>query len=669
MQEIQTLYPQPFRRRLRRTACGALAGLLISTGAWSAAPASTPPDVNPAITEFRVAWQRVASGQPDQPDPAALQALAIYPYLVAARLSRDLAGPAPADTDARVSAFLTDYAGEPVTHPLAANWLDSLGQRQAWPEFLAHFDAARATPRLECQRFAALLATGATNGLSQAITKAYLTGQDRPDCAPAFDWLKAQGALPTATIEARAQLALEARNVPLARTLAQALPDAAATRIQRWAALVSSPVDTLRDVIAHPQRDWPYAGLTAGFSRLVRSDTDTAVALYPQLLKTRRFTPAQARPFTRLLALGLAWDRKPLALQYFDALGPVTDDPAVQEWRIRSALWAADWTRAQRWIAALPPQLAHDPQWRYWQARVAAARGKQAVATPIYTALANGNGYYALLASWRLGRPVTPHPTPLADQPELDAGLDAVAGIQRARELYLADLASQADVEWRTALASVTPDQRQQAVWLAHRWGWYLQSIATAARQGIFDAYAVLYPRPYRAEVKRAAQASRLPTDWIYAVTRQESLYNAQAVSSANALGLMQLLPATARAVAQRNQLPIPAGRADLFDPATNLLLGATHLRELLDRENGSFIVTLAGYNAGPRAAQRWLPPAPMAADIWIENVPYNETRRYIQRILWHTAIFGWEASGKGQNMAPFLKPVAAPQAAGDADA
>lgn len=624
-----------------------------STPAQAATPA--------AIAEFQAAWQRVASGQPDQPDPPALQALAIYPYLVAARLSRDLTGPTPANANARVSAFLTQHAGQLVTRQLAMNWLQSLAQRQAWPEFLAHYDPALATPQLQCQQFTALIATGATAGLAAAVTKAWLTGQDRPDCAPAFSWLKARGGLPAPTIEARAQLALDARNVALARKLAQELPDSAAAPIKRWAALVASPADTLHEALAQPRAGWPYAGLLAGFARLVRSDTDTAIALYPRLLKTQHFTAAQARPFTRLLALGLAWDRKPLALKYFDALGPVADDTAVQAWRIRAALWSADWRRAQRWITALPAQLASEPQWRYWKARTAEAIGDKDTATPIYTALANSNGYYALLASWRLGKPVTPHPVPLADHPELDAQLAVVAGIERAHQLYQVDLLPQADAEWRAALDAVTPEQRQQAIWLANRWGWYLQSIATAARQGIFNAYAVLYPRPYLPEVQHAARVSQLSADWIYAVTRQESLYDARAVSHANAMGLMQLLPATASAVARRNQIPVPAGQAALFDPATNLLLGAKHLRELVDRENGSFIVSLAGYNAGVRAAERWLPPAPQAADIWIENVPYNETRRYIQRVLWNTAVFGWEASGRGQDMAPFLQPVVPP--------
>lgn len=640
---------------MRCAAALALAAPLI------ASPASAASDTAPstAITEFQTAWQRITNGQPDQPDPPALQKLAIYPYLVAARLSRDLAEPNASNVDARVAAFLAAHADEPVTRQLTTNWMQSLARRQAWPEFLAHYVPARANAELQCQRFTALIATDATAGLVPTVTKAYLTGNSRPACATAFDWLKTQGALPVTTIEARAQLALDSGNAGLARVLARDLPSASAARTLRWAALISTPGTALPDAIAHPEQPYPAQALLAGFSRLVRNHADDAAALYPQLVKARQLDATAARPFTRLLALGLAWDRSPQALSYFEQLGAVDDgDATAQEWRVRAALWAGDWTRARAWIATLPPALGNDPEWRYWLARAAESTGDLTTADRIYNDLANSNGYYALLASWRLGRGYTPRPAPLVDTPALEPRLNAMPGVVRAHELFQAGLSSQADLEWRIALARATPDEQLQGVWLAHGWGWYAQAIATAARQGVFAAYDLLYPRPYTAAVKLAAQDSALPTDWIYAVTRQESLYNERAISPSGALGLMQLMPATARAVAQRNRLPVPDANTDLFDPDTNLMLGATHLRELIDRENNSLVLALAGYNAGVNAANRWLPAKPLAADVWIENVPYNETRRYIKRILWHIAIFGWEADGKAQNISTLMAPI-----------
>ena len=129
---------------------------------------------------------------------------------------------------------------------------------------------------------------------------------------------------------------------------------------------------------------------------------------------------------------------------------------------------------------------------------------------------------------------------------------------------------------------------------------------------------------------------------------RQESLYRTDAVSAAGAYGLLQLLPATARHTAQRLKRPKPS-TSDLFIPATNVALGAGQLRILLDRFAGQTAVALAGYNAGPGAATRWLPGESVDPDIWIENIPYNETRGYVQRVLWHSVVFGWLRTGTAQ--------------------
>ncbi|HEU0196565.1 MAG TPA: transglycosylase SLT domain-containing protein [Nevskiaceae bacterium] len=619
---------------------------------------ATPPPTSSGLAAFETAWQRVRDGQPDQVDPPALQRLPIYPYLVAARLSRDLTGPDAAGADVQIAAFLRAHAGYPVTRRLAVNWLRSLAQRHDWPTFLAHYDASRADADLRCRWFEARIATGDTTGLAPLVGKAYLTARNLDACNAAFAWLAQQGQLPASVVARRAQLALAARNVALARRLAKRLPAAQAARIDAWAALVADPVAALPKAVAHRTPAITVDALRAGFSRLVRRNVDAALKLYPQLLEVYGLHGADAEPFTRLLALGLAWSRQPQALHYFEQLQVKSSDTLALEWRVRAALWAGDWQGVHDWIIAFPAALRSDEKWQYWLARADSKLGEPDAARMLYAPLADGSGYYALLASWRLDRGYTPTPRPLIDHPAVQVALAAWPGLVRAHELFQVGLPSLAGVEWTTALANATRAQRLQAVRLAYGWGWYEQAVATAARQGVFSAYDLLYPRPFAQAVGAAASANQLPRDWIYAVTRQESLFNARAVSSSGALGLMQLMPATARAVVRRHQLAVPTTRAALFVPHNNLQLGATYLRGLLNREGGAFIVALAGYNAGYNAAERWLPAKPLAADIWIENIPYTETRRYIKRILWHVAVFGWEASGKPQNISPLLAPV-----------
>ena len=182
----------------------------------------------------------------------------------------------------------------------------------------------------------------------------------------------------------------------------------------------------------------------------------------------------------------------------------------------------------------------------------------------------------------------------------------------------------------------------------------------------IFYDYDLLYPQPYESSVIAAAHASQLPVSLVYSVIRQESLYRTDVVSSAGARGLMQLELSTAKPIARALKLPTPH-MTDLFDPQINSTLGAEHLHLLLDKVNGQLPLALAAYNAGIAAASRWLPAASIAPDVWVENIPYNETRAYVQRILWHTVVYGWlRSDGQAQDTASWLAPI---RAAGPAQA
>jgi soluble lytic murein transglycosylase len=272
------------------------------------------------------------------------------------------------------------------------------------------------------------------------------------------------------------------------------------------------------------------------------------------------------------------------------------------------------------------------------------------------------DNWYAMLASARIDRRFAPTLQSLAIKDPAVASLGSEPAFVRAHELFLCDMAAEAGVEWRAAV-DVLPAQRQvDAVGLAARWGWHDQAIATAARQKLFNDYDLLYPRPYDFEVKRASRRSDLPESLIYAIIRQESLYRADAGSSAGALGLMQLLPTTARLAAKRAGLPVPT-RAQLLQPSINIPLGSAYLSDLVQRFEGDAAVATAAYNAGPAAAQRWLPTMPLDLDVWVENIPFNETRNYVQKVAWHALVFGWLDRRAAQDVKDWLRSVRAVEA------
>jgi soluble lytic murein transglycosylase len=341
----------------------------------------------------------------------------------------------------------------------------------------------------------------------------------------------------------------------------------------------------------------------------------------------------------RAAALGSAYSRLPGSVALFTDLPIDAADTQAQEWRVRAALWAADFATALRWIDEMQPALATQPRWRYWHARAVAVLSGRPAAAPLYAEIAGLRDFYGYLAADRLdqGYHLNIHPSP--DDPHVQAELAELPGLLRAHALFDCDLADDAASEWAAEIGGAKPDVKVQAAHLASRWGWYAQTIATLAQAGEWDDVPLRYPRPYGALVAQASQQFDVPGDWLLAIMRQESLFRKDAVSRADARGLMQMQPATATAVARRWHLPPPT-RQSLFDPAVAVPLGAVYVRELLDKYRGQLDEALAAYNAGPLSVMRWLPSNPVDADVWIENIPYTETRGYVEHILEHIVAF-----------------------------
>ncbi len=632
----------------------ALAVLLL--GGWRMAEAAPPADHAAARLLFQQAMDQAARPADVADDPL-LRSYPLYPYLQAERI-RQAFSYDPTGADRRAVGFLATYALLPVGTQLRRSWLESLAQRNAWETFLTVFREAGATDALRCQALDARIATRQTAQLGPLLVRQWLTTHEIPECDGPYAWGADHGLITADLFERRAHLALQAGNTGLARKLLARLPTEQAAPLLQWAALLEAPQRNIDALLATPGMPVPAEALLAGWSRLARQNPDAAVERYAQLVRTRNLSSELASPFALATALPLAWRRDARAEDYFGRVSTHELDDTALEWRARAAMWAGNWALVNQTIAVMSESNRQTARWRYWAARAADQLGDTAQAHRLFAALAPDDNYYSGLAAARLGTTVVPHPQPLERDPAVQARLQQTPALVRAHELLLCDLRVPAMAEWQFAFDDLTPLERAQAVPLAADWGWYDLAVTTATTLRIFNDYTLLYPQPYEPAVTAAARAAQLPVTLVYSVVRQESLYRTDVVSSAGARGLMQLELSTARPTAKALQLPTPHP-ADLFDPRINSTLGAEHLHQLLDKVHGQLPLALAAYNAGIAAASRWLPTDSIAPDVWTENIPYNETRNYVQRILWHTVVYGWlRSDGQAQDTTSWLVPI-----------
>lgn len=632
---------------------------------FAAQATAQPGEVNPPGAELRAEFleaytaAQVGRGDPERDSPA-LEAYALYPYLRAARLGYALtrASGGWSEIDLDTEAFLDAHADEPVAGPLQRGWLASLARRGEWQAFLDRYDPAVATEALECTRLDARISLEQTSGLEAEIVERWLTGRRLPpECEPAFQWLRDRGGLEDALVADRARLLLENGEASFSRVIARRLPDDEAVPLRSWADLIEEPAASIDALLADPTTDIDEAALLDGFARLARAAPREALARFEALTRTRLKTPDQASKAARALALGLAWDRDPAALTYFARVASADLDDYALQWLVRSALWNGDWAIASSGIGAMSAAQHNESAWRYWSGRAFEADGNDALARELYGSLANDDNYYSAQAAARLGKRVEPREERLPAEDDAIERIARQAPFVRAHELQLCGLRALATLEWHAGYGTLDGALKTQAIHLAARWGLYDIAVATATSQGVFNDYPLLYPRPFHDEVKAATKLTALDQPLLYGVLRQESLFRPDATSLAGALGLAQLRHATAQITAGLWQLPAPS-RADLYDPATNIRLGAARLTTLLKKYDAEIPVALAAYNAGENAAERWLPEQPIDSDIWIENIPYNETRAYVRRVLWHSVVFDWLEHGRPKSTRRWLGQV-----------
>lgn len=626
------------------------------------APAAEPDDALRA--RFRAALGR--ADEPPAPDDKALRGYLLYPYLEAARLRQALvrvpAGGRAAPLEKRVRAFLRHHGDQPVARDLRADWLRFLGARAQWADLLIWAEPEPSEIELRCYVLSARLARSEWAGLRDAALALWLTAREAPPaCDSVFGWLDTPERLGDDPIEQRAIFAAQNRLPPPAAVAR--LPPPRRALMALWDRLMDRPEAELRRFaenegrdIAGPDPDTA-AALVEAFTRLARKDSKAAHRLYKPLKRLKLFDDGARDALQRALALGFAYDFDDEALALFRDLPEAALDAASREWRVRAALLHGQWRRAREWIEQMPQAQRDEPRWQYWLGRALERRHHGELARAAYERAAQAREYYAFLAAERLRREPDLRPLPLPDDRLLQAQIEARPALARARELFACGLPAAASEELRYGLRDDGADMRLQAARLLGAWGWLTPAQQLIAEAQQWDDLWLRFPLPYEEAIGAAARDAGLSGDWIYAVLRTESLYDPQAASTAGALGLLQLRLATARRVAVRAGLPQP-DKGDLLKPEVSIALGARYLRELLDRFDGRYPPALAAYNAGPDRVPHWLPRRPVDGDVWVENIPYSETRTYVQRVLSAYVILGWRRAGEPHAILPLLRPV-----------
>lgn len=335
-----------------------------------------------------------------------------------------------------------------------------------------------------------------------------------------------------------------------------------------------------------------------------------------------------------------------------------------QEWKVRAALRAKDWTLVKNAIEGMNPTVrSKDPAWAYWYGRALKVDGQNEKARESFELISDQYHFYGQLAREELGKSNhAPVKTKVTEQ-EIDV-MASRKGFIRGERLYAMNLRFEGNREWNWELRNMTDKQLLAAAEYAKRIALYDRVVNTADRTKQEHDFSLRYPTPFRDELSPIARQIDLNLAWAYGLIRQESRFIINASSSVGASGLMQVMPNTAKYVAKKIGMSSYTND-QLSNTYTNLTLGSNYLNMVLIDLDGSWVLASAAYNAGPSRSKLWREKltSPTEGAIFAETIPFNETRTYVKNVLANSTYYSSVTNGQMQSLKQRLG-VIAPKAA-----
>lgn len=532
----------------------------------------------------------------------------------------------------RQQTFIQQYADSPLSNRLRIDLARAYGRQAEWRDYEAAYpDIARPDQELICFHLRARQAIGSAVQQAQADSAGialWRTARDLPSsCEPIFDSLAERGQLTLEDRLARLRLALDDGNLRLARELDARLPDAermlpnALSQAQRNPATLIDAADPPR-----AQREVALYALT----QLAKKSPEEAANLWQQ--QQDKYSLEEQHYGWGQIGVQAARRQDSRALSWFLRADGVTSELQAA-WKARAALRAGAWLEVLRSIEAMPESSRDDAVWRYWKARALKALNANFPANVLFAKLSREIHYYGLLAEEELPTKLETRPADYKVTPSDLKAAESHRGLQRALLLRKLGDDGNAFAEWEWALRDMDDRSLLAAAELARRNEWYDRAIVTAERTRQEHDFDLRYIAPYRDLASVYAQENNLDEAWVYGLMRQESRFMDYARSGVGARGLMQIMPATAKWIARQLGLGKNA-HSGVGKAETNIRFGTFYLKHIFDSLDESPVLATAGYNAGPGRARRWQAETPLEGAIYVENIPFYETREYVKKVL-----------------------------------
>lgn len=537
----------------------------------------------------------------------------------------------------------------PLARKLREKWLYELARTKSWAHYDLYYQPSN-DMNLVCYEQIARFNLGQTEKALHDSTPIWLTGESRPQaCNTLFDLLLKNEHFDQQLITKRILIALDKRNVQLARYLLKQYKTPRLKEAETLSAIHQNP-NKISQLTPGVFNNYFYL---YGLKRLVSTNMDRALTLWEQAKIKKQLTTAQQQAFLTHVALYKALRNHEDASLWFNKIQPQYYNEVLIDWQIRLALKKHQWKQVEHLIKRSTNK--ETPCWQYWLARALEQQDKKDEANPLYHSLAKNRHYYGFLASIRLKK------TPSFANENPTTNLDALKPYQpvitQINALYQSKQNLQASRLLNDFISELPKEEASALVyWVDSSLHWHGKSVYLSNNETLNNQLSLRFPLAYKDTVKHYAQQYQVPPEFVYAIIRQESGFREDVISSAGARGLMQVMPRTASLVSKASHISY-SDQKQLFISQKNINIGIAYLQQLTKRFRNHPILVAAAYNAGPSQVVYWLKNhPPKEIDVWIETLPWQETRNYLKNIMAFCSVYQYRLNQK-PDLNRFLMP------------
>jgi soluble lytic murein transglycosylase len=546
----------------------------------------------------------------------------------------------------RIDLFLKNYDDNPLSKRLRYIWLENLRKRDKWQQFISYYDGKKATIKQQCFYQYARYRNGEKQKSLQAALELWKVGKSQPKaCDRIFGVLIKQKLITEDIAWQRYTNAVINHENALAKYLQRFFTSsnykakaklyydthqnpALIAKHQNYTDDSASNKALVHHAIAHLAKKSSVDATNLWLDYSVNfefSDTDKAYVL-TSLLKH----------LYKNMHDGVADDL------LRSSINPETI--GLVENRIRKALAKLDWANVRYWIKKLPATNQETDRWKYWVARAEEKLSPDniGVSDNKFQQLAKERSFFGYLAADKTSQVYLMKDKPVSIAPEIWKRVNNNDYLIRIRELFLLGEYINARREWMYLAQTADTETMIAAAKLASDWGWHSQAASAIVITEQWNDLTLRFPLDYIDFYNESAAKYQLPLELMLALSRQESSFSTDALSPSGAKGLMQLMPKTAKYIARVSNISYRYER-QLYEAEKNIQLGTSYYRYLMDDFDNNRILSTSSYNAGPNRTRQWLKKSTgtLPPDVWTEVIPFNETRRYVQNVLYFSVVYG----------------------------